>query len=56
MSQVGKAEPSDLVAVCESVNEDDCEFGEIVKYTYENERGEPKIAYVKPDKDGGATS
>ncbi len=56
VSQVGKAEPSDLVAVCESVNEDDCEFGEIVKYTYENERGEPKIAYVKPDKDGGATS
>jgi hypothetical protein len=43
VSQVGKAEPSDFVTACDSVNEDDWEFGEIVKYAYENLRGDPKI-------------
>ncbi len=48
--------PSDFVAACESVNEDDCELGEIVKYPNENVRAELKIVCVKPVNYVGATS
>jgi hypothetical protein len=38
VSQVGKADPSDFVTACESVNKDDWELGKIVKYADENVR------------------
>ncbi len=44
------------MAVCESVNKDDCELGEIVKYANENVRAEPKIVYDWTAKAVGATS
>ncbi len=53
---MGKAEPSEFVAACESVNEDDCELGEIVKYANENVRAELKIVYDYAINYVGATS
>jgi hypothetical protein len=45
VSQVGEADPSDFVTACKSVNEDDSELGEIVKYADENVRAELKMMY-----------
>jgi hypothetical protein len=44
------------VTACKIVNEDDCELGEIMKYAYENVRGEPKIVYDWAAKAVGAIS